>query len=59
MMVCPCCGSEDIAGLSRMAVICWTCAARFRLINDTVEMIDCRCGRHDNGRIIKKEVAGL
>ena len=56
-MTCPCCGSEDTSGprIARLSVICWACKALFRVIDNTIEMIDCRCGRHDDGRIIKKE----
>lgn len=54
-MKCPCCGSEDTSGprAARLAAICWDCKALFRVTGGTVEMIDCRCGRHDNGKIIK------
>lgn len=54
-MTCPCCGSDDLSGMrtARLAIICWSCKALFRVINDTMEMVECRCGRHDDGKIIK------
>ncbi len=54
-MTCPCCGGEDTAGIVTVAVICWDCQARFAQSGDTsVFMIDCSCGRHDDGKIIKE-----
>ena len=55
LMTCPCCGSEDLSAprIARLAVICWNCNALFRVIGESIEMIACKCSRHDEGRVIK------
>lgn len=57
-LTCPCCGSNDTSGAktARLAVICWSCKALFKTIGDgSVHMVECSCGRHDDGKIIKQE----
>ena len=56
-MTCPCCDSEDTSGArtARLSVICWGCYALFRQLPDgSVQMDECMCGRHDNGKVIKE-----
>ena len=55
-MKCPCCGSEETSGsrTARLSVICWDCHALFRQTRSgAIEMDECSCGRHDNGKVIK------
>ena len=52
-MKCPCCGSNDVGGVCHNGVICWDCHARMRWINESIEMISCSCGKHDDGKMIK------
>lgn len=55
-MTCPCCEGEDTAGIVTVALICWDCGARFAKSGEDVFMVDCSCGRHDDGKIIKEGV---
>lgn len=55
-MKCPCCGSDDTSGARTacISVICWDCYALFRQLPDgSIQIDECMCGRHDDGRIIK------
>ena len=54
-MTCPCCGSDDTSGsrTARLSVICWDCKALFKQVGDSIEIVECMCGRHDDGKIIK------
>lgn len=55
-MICPCCGSDDTSGerTARISVICWDCKALFKEgPNGSVHMVECTCGRHEDGKIIK------
>lgn len=52
-MNCPCCESDYFGGIPREIVICWGCYARMRQVNDTILMIECSCGKHDDGKMIK------
>lgn len=55
---CPCCRSEETSGArtARLSVICWDCHALFKEAPDgSVIMDECMCGRHDDGKVIKRE----
>ena len=55
-MKCPCCGSDDTSGskTARLSTICWKCYALFKKVpGDAVHIVECTCGRHEEGRVIK------
>jgi hypothetical protein len=57
-VTCPCCHSTDTTGAktARLSTICWKCYALFKEApGGAVQIDECMCGRHDNGKVIKRE----
>lgn len=50
-MICPCCGADNIK--DRSIMVCRNCLAAFSRMSDVIEMIECSCSRHDNGKIVR------
>jgi hypothetical protein len=53
---CPCCGSFETAGAPHVAVLCFACGTTFcESGTNGIEIKDCGCSKHDDGRVYSRE----